>query len=228
MNIEHANHRGRTRSSTTLAAVVAATVSVALLASCTSARSGTATAVSSGVGASAGASTLPGEATTATATSATTAAQTTTNPPITTTTTTIAPPTTTTIPAPTTTTIPAPTTTTVPLVTEGAVVLVANASNVPGGAGKLASALAAVGFHMAPSTNAGGNEERLDVTKIYFLPGGEAVAQSLAMVMGSVAVTRMPVPAPITGANVNLADATVLIMLGKDLAGKKIPGLQGR
>ena len=220
MNIEHANHRGRTRSSTTLAAVVAATVSVALLASCTSARSGTATAVSSGVGASAGASTLPGEATTATATSATTAAQTTTNPPITTTTTTIAPP--------TTTTIPAPTTTTVPLVTEGAVVLVANASNVPGGAGKLASALAAVGFHMAPSTNAGGNEERLDVTKIYFLPGGEAVAQSLAMVMGSVAVTRMPVPAPITGANANLADATVLIMLGKDLAGKKIPGLQGR
>lgn len=220
MNIEHANHRGRTRSSTTLAAVVAATVSVALLASCTSARSGTATAVSSGVGASAGASTLPGEATTATATSATTAAQTTTNPPITTTTTTIAPP--------TTTTIPAPTTTTVPLVTEGAVVLVANASNVPGGAGKLASALAAVGFHMAPSTNAGGNEERLDVTKIYFLPGGEAVAQSLAMVMGSVAVTRMPVPAPITGANVDLADATVLIMLGKDLAGKKIPGLQGR
>lgn len=220
MNIEHANHRGRTRSSTTLAAVVAATVSVALLASCTSARSGTATAVSSGVGASAGASTLPGEATTATATSATTAAQTTTNPPITTTTTTIAPP--------TTTTIPAPTTTTVPLVTEGAVVLVANASNVPGGAGKLASALAAVGFHMAPSTNAGGNEERLDVTKIYFLPGGEAVAQSLAKVMGSVAVTRMPVPAPITGANVDLADATVLIMLGKDLAGKKIPGLQGR
>lgn len=220
MNIEHANHRGRTRSSTTLAAVVAATVSVALLASCTSARSGTATAVSSGVGASAGASTLPGEATTATATSATTAAQTTTNPPITATTTTIAPP--------TTTTIPAPTTTTVPLVTEGAVVLVANASNVPGGAGKLASALAAVGFHMAPSTNAGGNEERLDVTKIYFLPGGEAVAQSLAMVMGSVAVTRMPVPAPITGANANLADATVLIMLGKDLAGKKIPGLQGR
>lgn len=220
MNIEHANHRGRKRSSTTLAAVVAATVSVALLASCTSARSGTATAVSSGVGASAGASTLPGEATTATATSATTAAQTTTNPPITTTTTTIAPP--------TTTTIPAPTTTTVPLVTEGAVVLVANASNVPGGAGRLASALAAVGFHMAPSTNAGGNEERLDVTKIYFLPGGEAVAQSLAMVMGSVAVTRMPVPAPITGANVNLADATVLIMLGKDLAGKKIPGLQGR
>ena len=220
MNIEHANHRGRTRSSTTLAAVVAATVSVALLASCTSARSGTATAVSSGVGASAGASTLPGEATTAAATSATTAAQTTTNPPITTTTTTIAPP--------TTTTIPAPTTTTVPLVTEGAVVLVANASNVPGGAGKLASALAAVGFHMAPSTNAGGNEERLDVTKIYFLPGGEAVAQSLAMVMGSVAVTRMPVPAPITGANVDLADATVLIMLGTDLAGKKIPGLQGR
>ena len=214
MNIEHANHRGRTRSSTTLAAVVAATVSVALLANCTSARSGTATAVSSGVGASAGASTLPGEATTATATSATTAAQTTTNPPITATT--------------TTTTIAPPTTTTVPLVTEGAVVLVANASNVPGGAGKLASALAAVGFHMAPSTNAGGNEERLDVTKIYFLPGGEAVAQSLAMVMGIVAVTRMPVPAPITGANANLADATVLIMLGTDLAGKKIPGLQGR
>jgi hypothetical protein len=146
------------------------------------------------------------------------------DPPTTVPPTTVAP-TTTTLPA-TTTTSP-PTTTTTPLVTEGASVLVANATKVPGGAGRLSEELTKVGYHTAAPTNAAGNEEVLDATKVYFLPAGEAVATGLAAVLGA-PLARMPTPAPITDATAGLGDATVLVMLGKDLAGKTPPGLQGR
>ncbi len=128
-----------------------------------------------------------------------------------------------------TTTTEAPTTTTImPLVTEGAVVLVANATNLSGGGSKLTAQLKAAGFHLDDPTNAAGDDEFLDVSKIYVLPGGEAVAASLAIVMGGIAVVKMPVPAPINDANVGLKDATVVIMLGRDLVGKKPPGLRNR
>ena len=107
-------------------------------------------------------------------------------------------------------------------------VLVANATNVPGAAGRLTAQLQAAGFQMMEATNAAGNEEFLDVTKVYVRPGGEVVAQSISLVMGGVALAAMPTPAWITGANAALGDATVLVMLGKDLAGKTPPGLQGR
>ena len=139
--------------------------------------------------------------------------------------TTTAPPTTTTL-APTTTTSP-PTTTTAPLVTEGAIVLVANATKVPGGAGRLTSELAGVGYHTAAATNAAGNEQLLDTTKVYFLPAGEAVATGLATLLG-VPLAHMPTPAPITDATAGLGEATVLVMLGKDFAGTTPPGLRGR
>jgi hypothetical protein len=57
------------------------------------------------------------------------------------------------------------------------------------------------------------------------LPGAEAVAQTVAAVMGGLVVAQMPVPAPITNATAALGEATVLVMLGKDFAGKKPPGL---
>jgi hypothetical protein len=158
------------------------------------------------------------------------AATTTTVPPVTDPPTTVPPttaaPTTTTLPPTTTTTSP-PTTTTAPLITEGAVVRVANATTVPGGAGRLSNELSKVGYQTAAPTNAAGNEEFLDVTKVYFLPPGEAVATGLAAVLG-VTLARMPTPAPITDATAGLGDATVLVMLGKDLAGKTPPGLKGR
>lgn len=128
----------------------------------------------------------------------------------------------------TTTTIPPTTTTTIPLVTEGALVLIANAAGIPGAAGQLTAALQAVGFAMKEPTDAAGYEESLDASKIYFRPEAEAAAQSLAAVMQVNSVTRMPTPAPIVDAMVGLGDATVLIMLGKDLAGHEIPGLAGR
>lgn len=167
-------------------------------------------------------------ASTTTVVTTTTTAVTTTLPPTTTiaeTTTTVPvtePPTTTTE-APTTTA--APTTTTIPIITEGAVVLIANTTKINGAAAKLSNQLAKVGFHLADPTNGAGSEEFTDTTHIYVLPGGEAVAGSLALILGGVAVTKMPVPAPITAATAGLGDATVLIMLGKDLAGHKPPGL---
>jgi hypothetical protein len=75
---------------------------------------------------------------------------------------------------------------------------------------------------MADATNAAGVEERLDVSKVYFLPAGADVAASIARVMGDVGVTRMPVPVSITGGPAALGEATVVVMLGSDLANKKV------
>ena len=148
---------------------------------------------------------------------------TTTSSTSTTTTTTTLPPTTTSTSTTTTSTLPpTTTTTTIPLITEGAVAIVANASNVNGAAAQLGQELAARGFHMADATNAAGIEERLAVSKVYFLPAGADVAASIARVMGGVSATRMPVPVSITGGPAALGEATVVVMLGSDLANKKV------
>jgi hypothetical protein len=153
----------------------------------------------------------------------TTTTTTSTVPPTTSTTTTTIPPTTSTSSTTTTstTTIPPTTTTTIPMITEGAVIIVANASNVNGAAKQLTQELAARGFHLSGATNAVGPEERLDVTKVYYLPAGADVAASVGRVMGDITATRMPVPVWITGGPAKLGDATVVVMLGKDFASKK-------
>ncbi len=155
--------------------------------------------------------TLP---TTTTSSTSTTTTTTTTIPPTTTSTTTTSTTTTTTLP-------PTTTSTTIPLVTEGATLIVANASGVTGGAALLANELTALGFHIFDVTNSAGVEEKLDVSKVYFLPAGAEVATSIGRVMGGVLVTRMPVPVSITGGPAALGDATIVVMLGKDLANNK-------
>jgi hypothetical protein len=137
---------------------------------------------------------------------------------------TTAAPTTTTTTTTSTTLPPTTTTTTPPLVVEGAIVLVANASGVDGAASTLAAEFAARGFATKKSVNAAGIEEDLDVSKVYYLPAGEAAARSIALAMG-VAAERMPTPAWIVGATAALEDANVLVMLGHDFAGKSIPGI---
>ena len=102
--------------------------------------------------------------------------------------------------------------------------LVANAAAVPGAATRLAADLAAIGFVMAESTNAAGFEELLDASKVYTRPESQAVAESVARQMGGIPVLRMPTPAPILDATAGLGEATVLVMLGRDLAGKPLPG----
>lgn len=157
----------------------------------------------------------PGKAATTTTTTPTTT---------TTTTTTTIPPTTTstTTTTTTTTTIPPTTTsTTIPLITEGATIIVSNASGVTGAGALLGQELGAAGFHVFDVTNSAGVEERLDVSKVYFLPAGFDVATSIGLAMGGILVARMPVPVSITGGPAALGDATVVVMLGKDLAKNK-------
>ena len=155
---------------------------------------------------------------------------TTSTPPTTTTTTTTIPPTTTSTSTTTTTTTttlpPTTTSTTIPLITEGATIIVANASGVTGAAALLGQELGAAGFHVFDITNSAGVEERLDVSKVYFLPAGADVANSIGRVMGGILVARMPVPVSIIGGPAALGDATVVVMLGKDLAKNKpiLPG----
>lgn len=124
----------------------------------------------------------------------------------------------------TSTTIPPETTTTFPFVNQGAVVIVANAADVPGAATRFTEALAEYGFTLLEPTNGAGPEEIINVTRIYARPEAQAVADSVARVMGGIPVERMPTPAPITGATDGLGEATILVMLGKDLAGKPLPG----
>ncbi len=135
---------------------------------------------------------------------------------------------TTTMPGDSSTTAPvAVTPTTEPFVTAGATVIVANASGVGGAAGQFSKALGQVGFTMATPTNAAPPEAKITVSKVYYLPGGEAVASSVARSMGGVSATAMPAPAPIKNEKAGLGPATVLVMLGSDLAGKALPALAG-
>ncbi|MCU1400434.1 MAG: hypothetical protein JWN62_3543 [Acidimicrobiales bacterium] len=193
-------------------------IAMVLVAGCTSSRDTSATTPGIASTTTAGATSTTG-ATAATEAATTTVAPTPTEVP---TTITEAPTTTT---EPPTTTTEAPTTTTSPFVTEGATVRVANCTNLQGGAGRLTNALTKVGYHTADPTNCAGAEEFRDTTQIYFLDAGQAVATSIANVLG-VPLARMPTPAPINDATAGLGDATVLIMLGRDLAGKTPPGLR--
>lgn len=116
------------------------------------------------------------------------------------------------------------TTTEPPLVTEGATVLVANASGVPQSAGAMTTELAAVGFTMADATNA--SSSGLVASVVYFDPSiaaAEAVAGSVARVMGGLAVEPVGTPVPVEGASLN--GAGVLVMLGTNEAGKTVAQL---
>ena len=159
----------------------------------------------------------------------------TTTPPSTTiaeTTTTRPRPSTTTTSSTTTTTLVA-TTSTVPPVVEGGVVKVANATDIAEAAQVLSTELASLGFAVEEPTNAAGKDEVLSVSKIYVEPGSEAVAQSVSYLMGGIEIFRMPTPAWIFGGTAALGNATVLVMLGSDLAKTPLlvmrfqPGRQG-
>ena len=132
----------------------------------------------------------------------------------------------------TTTTTPASTesttTTTPALQVEGARVIVANASRISGSAGAMTRQLeTGPGFDMVEPTNASSTIDALDGSVIYFdttNPQAEAVAQSLSTVLGGVGTIQ-----PLTGTppteNGTMGGAHVLLMLGKDKAGKTLAEL---
>ncbi len=101
--------------------------------------------------------------------------------------------------------------------------MIANSADLPGAAAEMTASLAALGFSMGEPTNGAIYDTVIEITKIYAREDAAAVAGSLSRVLGGVAVERMPTPAPISGANDTLGEATVLVMLGRDLAGAPLP-----
>jgi hypothetical protein len=105
--------------------------------------------------------------------------------------------------------------------TQGAKVQVANSSHANGMAGQLSTALQGKGFTMGAPTN-GATKEAL--TKIQYVSGdttAQAVAQSVAQLMGVASVDVIPTPPQLQDPSL-LADNTVLVLLGDDKAGKTL------
>ena len=126
--------------------------------------------------------------------------------------------------APTTTLFVAPT---VPAVTvftpttAGAKVLVVNSSHTNGAAKQLSTALGGNQFTMGDPTNGATKEP---VTKIQYLTGdtnAQAVAQSVAALMGVATIETIPTPVALADPTL-LADNTVVVLLGDDKAGKTL------
>ncbi len=116
------------------------------------------------------------------------------------------------------------TTTEPPLTFEGATVVVANASGVPGSAGRMTTALGAAGFTTAEATNSTG--EKLEQSVVYYDPAvaaAQAVADSVARTMGGLTVEPVPTPVPITGGA--LDGSGVVVMLGTAQADKTLEEL---
>jgi hypothetical protein len=116
------------------------------------------------------------------------------------------------------------TTTEPPLVTEGATVVVANASGVPGSAGRMTTELATLGFTMAEATNS--TQSGLAASIVQYDPSiaaAQAVAESVAREMGGLTVETLPTPPPVEGGS--LDGAGVLVLLGTDEADKTIAQL---
>ncbi|NND75076.1 MAG: LytR C-terminal domain-containing protein [Ilumatobacter sp.] len=121
------------------------------------------------------------------------------------------------------TTIPPTTTTTIVLVTEGATVVVANGNTIGGSAGRMSETLGDAGFQMGSPTNAAST---VDDSVVYYDPtntAAKAVADSVAFVLGGVAVEAVTTPAPTE--NGSLGDAGVLVVLGNNQADKSLEQL---
>lgn len=133
------------------------------------------------------------------------------------------PVTTTSAPTPVETTVPPETTTTTlaPINKTGYKMVVANASGVGGSAGQLTIALQGQGFIVEPATNASSAQRGNETTVVYYLAGNEDNATSVARTLGGVCIEPMPTPVPTERAT--LGEASVLVLLGKDLAGKPLP-----
>lgn len=78
---------------------------------------------------------------------------------------------------------------------------------------------------MRDPTNAIGAYTKLKASIVFFIPGSEAVANSVSRLMGGIEIRPMTAPAWITDGTAGLGDATVLVMLGSDRAGKRLEKL---
>lgn len=121
----------------------------------------------------------------------------------------------------------APTTTVPELVTTGTKVQVANASSINGAAASMSKALTGKGFDVAEPPVS--SSEKKDVSEVRYNaddPAALAVANSLAVVMGNIAVVAQGIPVPVPSGN--WAEGSgVLLLLGNDSAGKTLAEISG-
>lgn len=117
-------------------------------------------------------------------------------------------------------TVPVETTVAVTIPLTAFKIQIANASKVAGSAGQLTTELQGRGFIVQPAMNASEPTPKLTTTVVYYLPGSEGQAALVAAELGGVATAVMPAPIPTeTG---KLGEASILILLGTDVAGKPL------
>ena len=97
---------------------------------------------------------------------------------------------------------------------------VANASKVSGSAGQLTTELQGRGYIVQPAVNSSEITPKQTTTIVYYLPGSEGQAALVAAELGGVAIAIMPAPIPTEGGK--LGEASILILLGTDVAGKPL------
>lgn len=96
-------------------------------------------------------------------------------------------------------------------------VLVANATRTEGAAGRVTEKLRLAGYNVVPPTDA----PKEDASVVHFAAGYEAEAQVIAQALElpPTSVQPMPEPAPIS----DLRDASVLVLVGPELANMPAP-----
>ncbi len=116
-------------------------------------------------------------------------------------------------------------TTMVPVVLNAFKVQIANGSGISGSAGLLTTEMQGRGYLVQPAINKSEVTPKQTVTIVYYLLGSEAPAAQVARDLGGVATAPMPTPIPTETAS--LGEASVLILLGTDLAGKPLSIIAG-
>jgi len=97
---------------------------------------------------------------------------------------------------------------------------IANASGISGSAGQMTTELQGRGYIVQPAINKSEITPKQTVTVVYYLIGSEQYAAAVANELGGVGIAAMPEPIPTeTG---KLGEATILILLGTDLAGRPL------
>lgn len=107
----------------------------------------------------------------------------------------------------------------------GATIVVANASGVPGSALQMSTALTTDGY-MTVGEPGNSTGDPIPASVVYYVPNDPAalaVAQTLAADLGGVQTAEIVDPRPADGGAV--AEATVLLMLGQDAAGRTLAEL---
>lgn len=139
--------------------------------------------------------------------------------------------TTTTVPLPVVTSTLAPVSTApVAYVTEGAGVLVANGSTINGAAGRLTDRLAIAGFSMIDAANSADSVQGLETTQIYFDPAvgpARSIAESIKQALGGGSIQVIELVLPALTESGDIGSASVLVLMGNDVADKSLDELQG-